>query len=91
MFNIKFTFFALAKIMKVCVNLDIVGNVVELLFMKKSVNYSESWVTTAMMKPFDISKILDDQYFQIDRSEELYHNTFEGVNEFFINMLKSKD
>lgn len=35
MFNIKFTFFILAKLMKVCANLGLVERVGELLFVKK--------------------------------------------------------
>lgn len=39
MFNIKFTFFILAKMMKVISNLDLLCDIGELLFMKKKILY----------------------------------------------------
>ena len=40
MFNIKFTFFILAKMMKVCSNLGLVESLSALMFLKNDVIYS---------------------------------------------------
>lgn len=69
MFNIKFTFFILAKMMKICSNLDLLNEVGSLLLSKGTIKYCESWVSTAVLKCFDIDKILDDSYYLVDNVE----------------------
>ena len=40
------------------------------MFLKNELKYCESWVSTAVLKGFDIQKILNDEYYEIDRREE---------------------
>ena len=46
--------------MNVFTNLGLIDKVGELLFMKSVIVYEERWITTAMLKGFDIKDILDD-------------------------------
>jgi hypothetical protein len=54
MFNIKFTFFILSKMIKILINLDLFNGVGSILFTKVKFDYSEGWISTAVLKGFSI-------------------------------------
>ena len=62
MFDIKFTFFILSKMIKILINLDLFNHLGSIFFGKFKINYAEEWISTAVLKGFSIERIIDDNY-----------------------------
>jgi hypothetical protein len=89
LFTLKFALFILNKLLRTMKNLELLGELGQLLFVSQVVSYHDCQMGTASLRPFSLRLLGDVR--AVEDEEEWEVNEFSQVNQLFLNILRTKD
>jgi hypothetical protein len=89
LFTLKFALFVVSKLIPTISKLGLLPDLGSLLFEDKPVKYEDSQLSTAILPPFKLRRLLRDD--PVTEEEEDEPNVFKNLSKFFMNIFRSKD
>ena len=91
LFTLKFALFVVSKLITTISKLDLLQDLGSLLFEDRHIRYEDEQLSTAILPPFKLKRLLRDDPPSEVEEEQDEPNIFKDLSKFFLNIFRSKD